>query len=97
MFVFFAAAGIVQSAIDALPPQTLDARSDLRQLYARIELAKATLTHVGPTPPGWRPVDGTSTPKPPLDQASRGYPFGWNGTSRDGPPSSCNAEPMKKE
>jgi hypothetical protein len=47
VFVFFSAAGVVQSAIDALPPQTLAARSDLRQLYALIELAKASLTHLG--------------------------------------------------
>jgi hypothetical protein len=47
MFVFFAAAGVVQSAVDALPAQTLAARSDLRQLYALIELAKASLTHLG--------------------------------------------------
>jgi hypothetical protein len=47
VFVFFSAAGVVQSAIDALPAQTLAARSDLRQLYALIELAKASLTHLG--------------------------------------------------
>jgi hypothetical protein len=47
MFVSFSAAGAVQSAIDALPHQTLAASSDLRQLYALIELAKAGLTHVG--------------------------------------------------
>lgn len=46
-FVFFSAAGVVQSAIDALPAQTLTARADLRRLYALIELAKASLTHVG--------------------------------------------------
>jgi hypothetical protein len=47
MFVFFSAAGVVQSAIDALPAHTLAARADLRQLYALIELAKASLTHIG--------------------------------------------------
>src|SRR5690348_14485372 len=47
MFVFFSMAGVVQSAIDALPAQTLRARADLRQLYTLIELAKCTLTHVG--------------------------------------------------
>lgn len=47
MFVFFSMAGVVQSAIDALPAQTLRARADLRRLYALIELSKCTLTHVG--------------------------------------------------
>ena len=47
MFMFFSAAGVVQSAIDALPGETLAARNDLRELYALIELAKASVTHVG--------------------------------------------------
>ena len=47
MFVFFSMVGVVQSAIDALPAQTLRARADLRQLYALTELAKSSLTHVG--------------------------------------------------
>jgi hypothetical protein len=47
MFMFFSAAGVVQSAIDALPGETLAARNDLRQLYALIELAKASVTNVG--------------------------------------------------
>ncbi len=47
MFMFFSAAGVVQSAIDALPSETLAARSDLRQLYTLIELAKASVAHNG--------------------------------------------------
>lgn len=55
MFVFFSLATVVQSAIDALPAQTLRARIDLQQLYTLIELAKCCLTHVGMLPgyPGY--------------------------------------------
>jgi hypothetical protein len=47
MFVFFSLGDVVQSAIDGLPAQTLRARADLRQLYALIEMAKCSLTHIG--------------------------------------------------